>query len=617
MNAKLYYAYDESKIKWDDTNKFLIKNQNEFTTFINNFFDISNGIDIDFKEKTYTQGQFRVTQDNAILMTKYIVIFKDNRYYVYKVLNKQLSMNYYEFYVSNEIFYNYFWLLNFNENTPVLVQRKMKPYPNINLIKDDNYLIKDNLLISDNFELIDSKTLNTSDPVVNESSYNLINRYARWWFTGTIDGKKEYYMYAIILPPSALKIENKPLYYLAPVCSDDTIASDSRMTHNSYLKLYGSSFVNSIIITTTPIYMKKYIPSSTAGSFYELKFSSGGNNHSIYVYNTDDYTINNDVIYQIPQFTINPENKGGSNVLRKRNWLTDWYNFNWINTRINIMKHDQQIPFNPMYYFFTDFKQYAKTTVINVSSKSEIFKLPNIYKLPSLEESWFYNKNIYPITTQSLVFTTNDLWKNFQATQYTSYKTAIMNSEIRQATGSVQGGANMLGGLALMSNPFTAMMGASMTMGGSSQIANSIVNHEITMNTLQASVYDLQNSPQTPKSLSPDGIISQLTSGNALNDHDIYQLEQLPTATLYRNNMTIYMHGCSHSNFVNFTSQNDFKIFKIFNYWKIVDLHKSISLSSLNNVFLKTISDHFENGIRLWNLDSNVEIGDYSYENWE
>jgi hypothetical protein len=77
------------------------------------------------------------------------------------------------------------------------------------------------------------------------------------------------------------------------------------------------------------------------------------------------------------------------------------------------------------------------------------------------------------------------------------------------------------------------------------------------------------------------------------------------------------MHGCSHSNFVNFTSQNDFKIFKIFNYWKIVDLHKSISLSSLNNVFLKTISDHFENGIRLWNLDSNVEIGDYSYENWE
>jgi hypothetical protein len=141
-----------------------------------------------------------------------------------------------------------------------------------------------------------------------------------------------------------------------------------------------------------------------------------------------------------------------------------------------------------------------------------------------------------------------------------------MNSEIRQATGSVQGGANMLVGLPLMSNPFTAMMGASMTMGGSSQIANSIVNHEITMNTLQASVYDLQNSPQTPKSLSPDGIISQLTSGNALNDHDIYQLEQLPTATLYRNNMTIYMHGCSHSNFVNFTSQNDFKIFKIFNY---------------------------------------------------
>jgi len=622
MNAKLYFAKSERAIKWDDTNKILIETPNQFTTFIEKYFNVSvTGIDIDFKEKTYVVGQFRVAQDSTIIKRKYVAIFKDNRYYVYKIINKVLSSNMYDVYVYNDIFHNHFFQLNFNPYTPVLVHRKPKGYPTLDLIKNENFLIKDPMLTGDEYELIENKTISSLTQPVNASSF-FVDRSARWSFTAPNSSISDFYMYAIISPPSTTEVDNYPAYFIAPVQSDGTQPTFD----NSYKKLFSSPFVQSILITSTPMYLQE--KRNISGSLTNLLVLQNDPRIRVDVYNSNKYSLNNDVEYQIPEFTTKPINKKtSSSTLTPRNWKTDWYNFTWHNTQINIIKNDSKVPFNPMYYFFGNLKNFLKTTVINVSSKTEIYKLPNIYKIDKArsDPDFYYNKNVYPITTQSLVFTTNNLWLNYQSTQYNSFKTSLANNEYSRNMGIASGITGALSGVATgmalgtMGNPMAGSVVGSSIVGGITSVANTQVNYSNTYDSLIANTYDLQNAPQTPKSLTVDGIISQMTSGISFSDYDIFQLEQLPLPTLYRNNMINYMFGCIHSNF----EQNiSFKIFKIFNYWKISDLQSAMwnTLNSntifLDNVIFKTISDTFEKGVRLWSLDSGVEIGDYSYENW-
>ncbi len=152
-----------------------------------------------------------------------------------------------------------------------------------------------------------------------------------------------------------------------------------------------------------------------------------------------------------------------------------------------------------------------------------------------------------------------------------------------------------------------SVVGAAAGLGG-------IVQSALSLNEKKAQITDLKNQPTQVKNAG--GNLINLISTDISVQNDYLTVEKLVASDLKYFYDEVYENGVLWD----FRYNVRFDSRYWFNFWMILDIHKTLDLTGLNPDEISLVDTIFENGVRLWNIrsiDQELDTNKFDKENLE
>ncbi len=201
-------------------------------------------------------------------------------------------------------------------------------------------------------------------------------------------------------------------------------------------------------------------------------------------------------------------------------------------------------------------------------------------------------------------------YQDFLLQSQAQHQTSIQSAKASAGISSITSILGIIGGLVLA--PFTGGASAGAAIGavgaiglGASQIG-SAVQSGLSLKEKKSQIVDLKNQPGEVRNTGSN-IINNLTTDLAAHN-DYLTIEKPVASDLKYFFDEVYENGVLWDFRYNIRWDSRYW----FNYWKILDINKTLDLTGLNPDEIELVNTIFANGIRLWHIRDNNQILDVS-----
>lgn len=220
----------------------------------------------------------------------------------------------------------------------------------------------------------------------------------------------------------------------------------------------------------------------------------------------------------------------------------------------------------------------------------------NDYKYDDKENILENEQNVYPLGSSK--------YQDFILQNQSQHQASMTSASFSTAISSI------LGILSLIAIPFTSGFSAVGAIGAGSQIVSS----NLALNEKKAQITDLKRQPNEVRNLGANNV-------NILNVDISLQNDYLTVEQAVESDFKYYFDEVYENGVLwdfRFNVRWDSRYW--FNYWQILDIHKTLELTGLNPDEIELVDLIFSNGVRLWNirnLNQELNTSNFDKENLE
>ncbi len=198
-------------------------------------------------------------------------------------------------------------------------------------------------------------------------------------------------------------------------------------------------------------------------------------------------------------------------------------------------------------------------------------------------------------------------YQDFLLQQQSQHQASMVSAGVGTAISSITSLLGIIGGI--IAGPLTGGLSTAATIGtiglGVSQVG-SAAQSGLSVNEKKAQITDLKNQPSEIRNTGSNIINTLATDLTVQND---YLVIEKPVASDLK-----YFYDEVYENGVNWDFRYSVRFDSRFwfNYWQIIDIHKTLDLTGLNPDEISLVDSIFENGIRLWHIRNATQTLDTS-----